>query len=883
MKEVAVILLAGVLALGQHADSRLISENVALRGRASQSSQYNHLTHAKNAIDGGHETYESRSCTQTELQADPWWRVDLLHEFRVTSVTITNRGDCCPERLDGAEIRIGNSMENNGNNNPVCAVVSTIPAGESATFECREMEGRYVNIIRSGCYKFLTLCEVEVNTTQTVSEHIVMDPVTNDGDMLRASQCSVRVPENAASGGKATQSSTGYGGGGGAKRAIDRNRNPAYKNGFCSHTRAETDPWWRLDLLRKHRVTSVTITDCCPKRCAVVSTIPVGESVTFQCHEMEGRYVNIIRPGCYKILTLCEVEVNGSTVSEDIEMDPVTNDGDIFRASQCPVTVPDNAASGGKATQSSTAYSGGAERAIDGNRNPGYTYGSCTHTEASTDPWWRVDLLREHRVTSVTITNREDCCSERLDGAEIRIGNSMENNGNNNPVCAVVSTIPAGDSVTFQCHEMEGRYVNIIQPGCYKSLTLCEVEVNATQTGRSFHHRGARTDRRRDREAQVRRGGGARRPEVAERRGLAEDIEMDPVTNDGYIVRASQCSVTVPDNAASGGKATQSSTAYGGGAERAIDRNRNPLYEYGSCTHTEGETDPWWRVDLHRKHRVTSVTITNRGDCCSERLDGAEVRIGNSMENNGNNNPVCAVVSTIPAGESVTFQCHEMEGRYVNVILPGCYKILTLCEVEVNASTVSEHIVMVPVTNDGDRFRASQCSVTVPDNAASGGKATQSSTAIGGSARRAIDRNRNPVYRRESCSHTRAETDPWWRVDLLREHRVTSVAITNRGDCCSERIIGTEIRIGNSLENNGNNNPVCAVISQEEGESFTFTFQCHGMEGRYVNLFNPGREKNLILCEVEVNGSAVPDGFVDSGVPTSQPDRVNQTIATLSD
>ncbi|KAL0166467.1 hypothetical protein M9458_038311, partial [Cirrhinus mrigala] len=30
---------------------------------------------------------------------------------------ITNRGDCCPERINGAQIRIGNSLENNGNNN----------------------------------------------------------------------------------------------------------------------------------------------------------------------------------------------------------------------------------------------------------------------------------------------------------------------------------------------------------------------------------------------------------------------------------------------------------------------------------------------------------------------------------------------------------------------------------------------------------------------------------------------------------------------------------------------------------------------------------------------------------------------------------------------
>ena len=42
-----------------------------------------------------------------------------------------------------------------------------------------------------------------------------------------------------------------------------------------------------------------------------------------------------------------------------------------------------------------------------------------------------------------------------------------------------------------------------------------------TSTGRSFHHRGARTDSGREREVKVCRGGGERRPEVAERRGLA--------------------------------------------------------------------------------------------------------------------------------------------------------------------------------------------------------------------------------------------------------------------------------------------------------------------------------------------------------------------------
>lgn len=91
-----------------------------MKGRATQSSQFSRLTHADNAIDGRLDAeYLSGSCAHTRLQSDPWWRVDLLAVHKVESVSITNREDCCEWRLDGAEILIGNSLENNGNNNPV--------------------------------------------------------------------------------------------------------------------------------------------------------------------------------------------------------------------------------------------------------------------------------------------------------------------------------------------------------------------------------------------------------------------------------------------------------------------------------------------------------------------------------------------------------------------------------------------------------------------------------------------------------------------------------------------------------------------------------------------------------------------------------------------
>ncbi|XP_010785276.1 lymphocyte antigen 75-like, partial [Notothenia coriiceps] len=67
-----------------------------------------------------------------------------------------------PERLDSAEILIGNSLENNGGNNPSCAVVTSIPSGGTHTFECGGMIGRLVRISLNRPNSVLTLCEVEV-------------------------------------------------------------------------------------------------------------------------------------------------------------------------------------------------------------------------------------------------------------------------------------------------------------------------------------------------------------------------------------------------------------------------------------------------------------------------------------------------------------------------------------------------------------------------------------------------------------------------------------------------------------------------------------------------------------------------------------------------
>ncbi|KAG5856990.1 hypothetical protein ANANG_G00013780 [Anguilla anguilla] len=474
----------------------------------------------------------------------------------------------------------------------------------------------------------------------------------------------------------------------------------------------------------------------------------------------------------------------------------------------------ENVALKGKAVQSSTYGSAYARRAIDGNRDGDYYHGSCSHTEGETNPWWRVDLLGVHRVSSVIISNRGDGFSERLNDAEIHIGNSLENNGNDNPTCAVISTIPPREPVSFNCSGMVGRYINVLLRGYTQFLTLCEVEVYASP---------------------------------------AEDIGIASTLGP---------SITQKGNVALRKKARQSSSISRGQASKAVDGKRSTWFRMGSCTQTRTEADPWWRVDLEKAYNVTSVTITSRDDCCAEMIDGAELRIGDSLENKGNNNPICTVISSFPAWETLTFQCHGMMGRYVNIFLPGCDKYLTLCEVEVHAEPDPEVKTDSPplaFAEEDEVTRDRQCTAsrTVQENLATGGQTTQSTRWDDfGDATNAIDRNRQGVYLKGSCSHTKGETNPWWRVDLLKSYNITSVAVSNREDCCSERINGAEIHVGDSLENNGNDNPVCAVIPYIPSGQ-TRTYQCNGMVGRYVSILLPGKSKYLTLCEVEVNGNAI--------------------------
>ncbi|KAG9478900.1 hypothetical protein GDO78_012520 [Eleutherodactylus coqui] len=123
-----------------------------------------------------------------------------------------------------------------------------------------------------------------------------------------------------------------------------------------------------------------------------------------------------------------------------------------------------------------------------------------------------------------------------------------------------------------------------------------------------------------------------------------------------------------------------------GYANKAIDGVKETNYHKGSCSHTNIEKDSWWQVDLKHMYKITNVVLTNRRDCCSERLLHAEIRIGNSPDNN---NQVCGTVTSV-ADASLPFCCNGMLGRYVSVVIPRQLAMVTLCEVEIYGDLVTD-------------------------------------------------------------------------------------------------------------------------------------------------------------------------------------------------
>ncbi|MGB0384421.1 MAG: CotH kinase family protein [Ardenticatenaceae bacterium] len=140
-------------------------------------------------------------------------------------------------------------------------------------------------------------------------------------------------------------------------------------------------------------------------------------------------------------------------------------------------------------------------------------------------------------------------------------------------------------------------------------------------------------------------------------------------------------------NVAQGQVATQSSTASGGVASRAVDGNTHGKYQENSVTHTNNEFQAWWEVDLGAVYELDTVRLWNRKDCCADRLSDFHLLLSDTpfVSTNLAQTQAQSGVSDYAfagtAGELEEFAVNRT-ARYVRVQLAGSNS-LSLAEVQV--------------------------------------------------------------------------------------------------------------------------------------------------------------------------------------------------------
>ena len=296
-------------------------------------------------------------------------------------------------------------------------------------------------------------------------------------------------------------------------------------------------------------------------------------------------------------------------------------------------------------------------------------------------------------------------------------------------------------------------------------------------------------------------------------------------------------SVDPLENIALGKRVSQSSTAYDGFASKAVDGNTNGNFENQSVTHTDFQSKPWWQVDLDSEETIRQINIYNRTDTASDRLSNFHVILLDSFGNEIDRKRISSLTDTF-AQIAIDYK----KARYVRIELEG-NNALSLAEVQV--------------------LRA--------ENIAWKKQATQSSTAYGGNANRALDGNTNSSYSQNSVTHTNFEKQAWWQVDLGRSEQVGLVRLFNRGDGeLAKRLSNFDV-----------------ILYDEKGQEVSKQFvkqltsnqldvQFNGKIGRYVRVQLRHEHQALSLAEVEVfRHIPVKDANIQM-IPIQQP--INSSV-----
>jgi hypothetical protein len=117
--------------------------------------------------------------------------------------------------------------------------------------------------------------------------------------------------------------------------------------------------------------------------------------------------------------------------------------------------------------------------------------------------------------------------------------------------------------------------------------------------------------------------------ESARQSPMGQFVRVQAIGSKRMVHMAEVQVISGGENVALAGTPTQSSTAFGGDAKRAVDGNTEGDYFRGnSVTHTAIEDDPWWQVDLGKPLPIERIVIWNRTDgALHTRLANSRVQL----------------------------------------------------------------------------------------------------------------------------------------------------------------------------------------------------------------------------------------------------------------
>jgi len=708
--------------------------NMALGKPTSQSSTINSGVSSR-AVDGNtNGLWVNNSVTNTAGGSNNWWEVDLQGITNISSITLWNRTDCCHPRLSNfyiltSAIPFASTALSTTLNDPnVSSTYVTNYPNPSQNYAINR-SARYVRIQLSGADE-LNLAEVQVfsevktlcinattdrtltlaNYTGTIqwqssttltgtyaniagATSATYDVVTTTAGttyyraVVTSGACSsstsmpygvtiITAPVagtisgagsvcmgseiNMALGKPTSQSSTAFGGV--SSRAVDGNTDGNWANGSVTSTASGTgtNNWWEVDLQGITNISSITLwnrTDCCWDRLSnfsiLTSAIPFASTallttlndpnvsstyVTNRPYPSQNysinrsaRYVRIQLSGADE-LALAEVQVFSKvkTLTLAGAVGSIQWESSANNTDWTPIAGATTTTYYAPTTTAGTFY----YRAVVSN-------GACSlATTAAT-------VIVNPVPVAGTISGPASVCINATTGRTLTLAN-------------YTGTIQWQSSTT-----LTGTYTNIA------GATSATYDVVTTTAGTTYY-RAVVTS-------------GVCSSSTSEAYGVTINTALAAGTISGA---GSVCmGGGIETNIAIGQPTSQSSTTNGGFSSRAVDGNTNGSFLANSVTHTASGTNNWWEVDLQGITHISSITLWNRTDCCSDRLDNfyiitSELPFASQDLSTTLNDPnVSSIYVQIVPNPSGNYAINR-SARYVRIQLSGA-GILSLAEVQV--------------------------------------------------------------------------------------------------------------------------------------------------------------------------------------------------------